>query len=52
MILHGGYEWPLNGYFIPAGTSVSVAIQPSFYKASKTLIDFSPELRQCIFDVK
>lgn len=50
IIVHNTGEWPTNGRFIPAGNSITVAVEASQYKTSKRLRNLSPEDRQCYYD--
>lgn len=43
--------WPISSYFVPAGTSASVKMKPTYSYASKGVLQLQPKERNCLVAV-
>lgn len=48
---HHPLTWPINSYFVPAGTTAMIRISPTFFYATNGVLSLEPEERNCLVAV-
>lgn len=48
---HHPLTWPITSYFVPAGTSVSIKMNPTSSYASNGVLKLQPKERNCLLAV-
>lgn len=48
---HHPLTWPITSYFVPAGTSASIKMNPTFSYASNGVLKLQPKERNCLVAV-
>lgn len=50
-MVHHPLTWPIGSYFVPAGTSTSIRMMPTYTYASKQVLNLQPKERNCLIAV-
>ncbi|XP_063706306.1 pickpocket protein 19-like [Culicoides brevitarsis] len=50
VIVGNPFEWPSNGYLVPAGTNTGVSVHPTYSYSTENIYHLAINERMCIFD--